>query len=219
MSQYKTCSKCNKSLSLDKFGKDKYKSSGLTTQCKACRNTQKKLARLDPVVRESLRQQSKSYYYANKSRMADNYKKWVAKNPDRRKATTRKSQIKRRDKHASYMREYRKKKPEMRKEWAIKNPEKQAAIYITRRSRKRSLRNWAITTKEIIAIRKLNCIYCGAKEHIQVDHIVPLARGGQHRIGNLAPACRECNLSKKDKFVMEWKIGNKKASNTAQGKR
>jgi 5-methylcytosine-specific restriction endonuclease McrA len=40
-----------------------------------------------------------------------------------------------------------------------------------------------------------NCVYCGGPaEHI--DHVVPLARGGAHAIGNLLPACAECNKSK-----------------------
>jgi ribosomal protein S27E len=37
--KFKYCGGCKLSLSLDKFGKDKYRSSGLTTRCKECKNT------------------------------------------------------------------------------------------------------------------------------------------------------------------------------------
>jgi 5-methylcytosine-specific restriction endonuclease McrA len=44
-------------------------------------------------------------------------------------------------------------------------------------------------------IGAFNCTYCHAPaEH--VDHIVPLARGGAHVLGNLLPACADCNLEK-----------------------
>lgn len=219
MSQYKTCSKCNRSLSFNEFGKDRYKSSGLTSQCKSCRNAHKRLTRLDPAVRENHRQKSKAYYHANKSRMAQNYKKWVVANPQKRKESNRKSQIKRRDKHAAYMRQYRIDKPEMRREWAIKNPEKQRALYSERSSRKRASAIYKVQSAELIALRTMPCIYCGSRREIQIEHIIPLARGGEHKIGNLAPACRACNMSKKDKFVMEWKIANKKTGLTSERKR
>lgn len=34
----------------------------------------------------------------------------------------------------------------------------------------------------------------------QVDHIVPVARGGQHTIDNMQPVCRACNRRKADRM-------------------
>lgn len=34
----------------------------------------------------------------------------------------------------------------------------------------------------------------------------PTGRGGREAIGNLLPACGSCNSSKKNRFVMEWKV-------------
>ncbi len=39
----------------------------------------------------------------------------------------------------------------------------------------------------------------------QVDHVIPLVRGGLHEIGNLVIACPSCNHSKKDKTPAEWR--------------
>lgn len=38
----------------------------------------------------------------------------------------------------------------------------------------------------------------GAKGAWEVDHSVPLSRGGTDRLNNLVPACIECNRSKQD---------------------
>ncbi len=54
------------------------------------------------------------------------------------------------------------------------------------------------------------CAYCGEKSGpLHQEHIVPLARGGDDGIGNLAPACQECNLAKGDRTIMEWRLGKK----------
>ncbi|MCM2279449.1 MAG: HNH endonuclease [Oligoflexia bacterium] len=44
------------------------------------------------------------------------------------------------------------------------------------------------------------CHYCGGKfpaSELTMDHVVPLARGGESTQGNLVPSCRDCNREKK----------------------
>lgn len=44
------------------------------------------------------------------------------------------------------------------------------------------------------------CHYCGKKfraDELTLDHVVPVARGGTSTKGNVVPACRACNQSKK----------------------
>ena len=48
------------------------------------------------------------------------------------------------------------------------------------------------------------CVYCGATEHLTLDHVIPLVRGGPHREDNLAVACMSYNCSKQDKLPIEW---------------
>jgi 5-methylcytosine-specific restriction endonuclease McrA len=49
------------------------------------------------------------------------------------------------------------------------------------------------------------CAYCPAPWK-QLDHVVPVTRGGRHGIGNIVPACVRCNTSKNDRTVMEWRL-------------
>lgn len=47
------------------------------------------------------------------------------------------------------------------------------------------------------------CVYCG-EPATTMDHIIPIIKGGKTVPGNIVPACRSCNSSKKDRDVMEW---------------
>lgn len=50
------------------------------------------------------------------------------------------------------------------------------------------------------------CAYCGLRADVlEKDHIVPLTRGGRHAIGNIAPACKSCNISKYDRLLVDWR--------------
>ncbi|MGQ9498704.1 MAG: HNH endonuclease [Desulfotomaculales bacterium] len=48
------------------------------------------------------------------------------------------------------------------------------------------------------------CVYCGSKEKLTFDHIIPLSRGGPDITSNLVLACRKCNSSKRDKDIFYW---------------
>jgi 5-methylcytosine-specific restriction endonuclease McrA len=58
------------------------------------------------------------------------------------------------------------------------------------------------------------CAYCDAKNTpLEVEHIVPVSKGGSHRVSNLTLACRPCNL-KKGNLPIELFLA--KESNRAQ---
>ena len=45
------------------------------------------------------------------------------------------------------------------------------------------------------------CLCCGTTENIQVDHVVPLSKGGTNTIDNLQPLCKACNRQKMTKTI------------------
>ena len=71
---------------------------------------------------------------------------------------------------------------------------------------KRQLRQRLTTkAKEQIYIRdKFECQYCGSKEELEVDHIIPISKGGTNENDNLITACHRCNTSKSDKDLEEF---------------
>lgn len=48
------------------------------------------------------------------------------------------------------------------------------------------------------------CVYCGSKERLTLDHVIPISKGGETSIKNLVVACQRCNTSKGDKNVLDW---------------
>ena len=114
-----------------------------------------------------------------------------------------------------YQREYdkkwakanRHKKRESFKKWAESNPVKRKLGNMNRRFTIKNDR-YEITPKEMKALRHSACAVCASKEQIEIDHIIPLAKGGRHSIGNLQALCAKCNRSKGAKFLIVFRKEN-----------
>lgn len=55
------------------------------------------------------------------------------------------------------------------------------------------------------------CVYCGATSQeakLEVDHVIPVSKGGTNDIGNLVIACRECNIGKGRNLILETTDGD-----------
>lgn len=48
------------------------------------------------------------------------------------------------------------------------------------------------------------CEYCGIKDKLAIDHIIPLSRSGCHKIDNIAIVCKVCNSRKGTKNKKEY---------------
>ena len=66
-------------------------------------------------------------------------------------------------------------------------------------------KTYLILDKELNRLYRSCCAICSTNNNITIDHIIPVARGGNHSIGNLQPLCKSCNSSKKSRFVSEYK--------------
>ena len=49
-----------------------------------------------------------------------------------------------------------------------------------------------------------SCCYCGSKEYLAADHLIPRKKGGANTGDNLVWACRTCNSSKCATDALEW---------------
>lgn len=59
-----------------------------------------------------------------------------------------------------------------------------------------SLEQWS----EILAKNNHQCVKCKTDKRIEMDHIIPLSKGGAHSVENIQPLCRSCNASKGNKI-------------------
>jgi 5-methylcytosine-specific restriction endonuclease McrA len=84
-----------------------------------------------------------------------------------------------------------------------------------RKVRKKTNGLYLVTLKEQRRLYSKPCFYCGSFESIQLDHVVPVSRGGNHSIGNLVPACASCNNQKNKWFITEWRALQKKWGQSA----
>jgi 5-methylcytosine-specific restriction endonuclease McrA len=52
------------------------------------------------------------------------------------------------------------------------------------------------------------CAYClRPSNRLEVDHVIPLSRGGSCDVNNLVAACARCNRRKSAKTALEWVFG------------
>lgn len=94
---------------------------------------------------------------------------------------------------------------------AVDNAEQRALAKANwRHSRRSQFTGMAVTVEEwaeLVEEWDGRCAYCGVTPMVLTqDHAVPIARGGEHSIDNIVPACQPCNSSKGDRMYYEWKL-------------
>lgn len=60
-----------------------------------------------------------------------------------------------------------------------------------------------INRKRIYKRDDNQCVYCGSKKHLTIDHVIPKSRGGDNTWKNLVTCCLSCNLKKGNKTPEE----------------
>ena len=80
--------------------------------------------------------------------------------------------------------------------WARQNSKRRANLVI-----------FEVSEKDTKRIKSSPCFLCGSTEGIELDHVIPVSRGGRHSVGNLQPLCQKCNRRKCARFMIEVKAG------------
>lgn len=137
---------------------------------------------------------NKAYREANAEKIAATKKKWEQANPEKGRAA-----------QAKYYQKNPKRRAVIQRRWNDANRDKVNATASRRRTRKAGNGVYLILDKEIRRLYASPCVACGATENIQLDHIIPVIKGGTTSIGNSQPLCKSCNSSKCDKLMIEWR--------------
>jgi len=152
--------------------------------------------------RESLIKRGKEWREKNKeykNRKDREYQRRITKDPilrEKRLAYQKKNREENKDKIKSYNQKY--------------NNSEKGKIKYTRhnhlRLSKKFGNEFSLSAEEIKKIHKRDkiCVYCGFNKFQELDHIIPISKGGKSNYNNFVIACRSCNSSKANKDVFIW---------------
>lgn len=216
---YKRCTKCTqeKPATTEFFHRQTAAQSGLNPWCKDCvrrqhkvdeeRIKQRYLMNREKIQirqrlyyrqnRERYRAQHRLYYEKNKDRIYKYILGWRNENPEKVKEYARRTQKRCRERKRAYL-----------QRWRQSNPERARAQTRKRRAIARQAAGNHDAHDVIVQYgrQRGRCYYCNCKvgKKYDVDHVVPLSRGGSNGPENIVIACPSCNRSKSDKLPHEW---------------
>lgn len=185
----KVCTLCGESKDSSFFYKHKTNKSGLSSWCRPCTNA--KVMQYNSCPEKKARK--KEYDKKRMDEMSDE---------DRKKIRERVI--------ANYHANKPKKLAKIN-EWVKRNPEARRAIANNYKHRRRAQESGGVSTARLRAwtdAQTKRCVWCSTdcQEAFHVDHVVPLSKGGEHELTNLAIACPTCNLRKSAKMPLEWAL-------------
>ena len=107
---------------------------------------------------------------------------------------------------------YRKKQLVWNNKWRFREENRSKVLDIRKKSQKKiyeGLKKAGFVTGEIrnavLARDKYTCLCCEGIEQLTIDHIKPIALGGETVMDNLQTLCRSCN-AKKQQDVLDFRI-------------
>ena len=222
MDNYKLCTRCNQSLSIDLFHKMTSAKTGYASACKLCIKQSSKDYR--QTNSDKLKIINANYYQKNKLVILEKQRLYIASTQEARKLYRVTWRERNRIAIRNYANNYSKNNPEKlltyrsnksleqkekdkiaKRRWAKNNQKLVNEKTLRYRAKKSNNGVYKIAISKILKLYQSPCFYCGTKSQIELDHVIPIARGGQHSIGNLVAACRACNGSKGSKTIMEWR--------------
>lgn len=173
---------------------DRSVATGLCTECPRDRNSTRKhdreaKAAYDAIYRQQNGGRKKAtnaaWYLKNRERIAAAAAARYQKNKEHMAAAS-----------AAWYQQNRERKAKTRDAWKAANPDAVRAHKDKRRAAEGEYT--AADVRRILKAQKGKCAYCrvAVGESYQVDHIVPLAKGGTNWPRNLQVLCGPCNMSK-----------------------
>jgi len=217
------CSKCNRVLpaTTEYFYRDRTASNGLSCICAKCSNKAAKQWHADNLehAHEYRKRRAKEHPEAlllhrvlRAEKIAETKRNWRRNNPDKVKKHKSDSQKRNRDAANRRSKRWRKAHPEKaREETRIQGHRRSHASGVfTKADIERQLR--AQTDKKGIP----HCWWCGkvlkptvkwgdrTRIGYDIDHVIPISRGGTNDPSNLVLSCPHCNDRKGAKLPSEW---------------
>jgi 5-methylcytosine-specific restriction endonuclease McrA len=178
----KICTGCKLYLPVSNFYVNNNLKSGLASCCKSCQKMRTDVYRANNVdkIRVQSRIRNQRYLANNLEKERERKRLYRLNNPEKNAAKNKK--------------------------WFQDNPEKVSEYNHARRARLYETGKFVIRYSFLKKLYLSPCVVCSSDKNIELDHVVPVSRGGSHSEGNLQPLCRPCNRRKSNKTMMEWRI-------------
>lgn len=152
----------------------------------------------DANFRRAAKARASEWYRANSDRAKSTKAEWYSKNRESAKAACRARWAKYRSDPVWVEKERSRKRQEMRD-----HPERAVASDNARRARMKNAEGkvTAADINRILKSQSSKCVYCKAslKDGYEVDHIIPISKGGSNWPTNIQCLCRNCNRTKSAK--------------------
>jgi 5-methylcytosine-specific restriction endonuclease McrA len=136
---------------------------------------------------ERQRAYAREWLKRNPEKAREAVRRWNKAHPDRRRAAKRLYYARHREQHKLVMAAYHRNHPEVLR-----------AKSNAYRARARAAEGQFTSAEWRALVERYDgrCAYRGEVGALEVDHRIPLSRGGRNSIDNVLPACRTCNAEK-----------------------
>lgn len=173
----------------------------------------KRVSRWADANKEVLRNAQRRWREANREKERERSRSWNAANRASRNAKARERYAANREKEHERQGRYREANRETTRKasrrWN-KTPAGKASKAVVRYQRRDAAQELVpgVTRPQIERLMALadHCHYCGRKFSARLtktlEHVIPLAKGGEHKLSNLTIACRSCNSAKGARLTM-----------------
>ena len=177
--------------------------------------------------KETEKERLRIYYLNNKDKVKQRSKLWAKNNPERRKEIANKSaklnykgnSEEARVRALKWQRDNPEKVYEKNKEWRINNPEKMSLArkrwrdknkdkcHEYKQCRRARENNAFVESVNRIEVYNKHHGICGicklpvSIEKFDMDHIIPISKGGKHKYSNCQPSHPRCNNQKGNKII------------------
>lgn len=141
---------------------------------------------------------ARRYVERNREKHAEATRAWREANPEKVRAMERKYREANPTASARAQRRWREANPDWNRRWKKANASAVRRYANTRRAREAEVFIEEVNPDVVYEMHGGRCGICGEfiAEDFHVDHVVPIARGGQHGYVNVQPAHPFCNQSK-----------------------
>lgn len=187
---YKECNMCNEVIEFntENFYKEKRNKYGLKAICKKCFNVEN-----SKIV--------KNYSEDQKKRRSEAVKKRIQNKKDQYSKMWKLYKERNCEKIAAQKKEYNGREcvKERRRQLGTNQKNKEIA--------RKSSKEYSYTKKDFLDACKYfdnSCAYCGKKNKLQMEHIIPFSKNGTSKKNNIIPSCINCNCQKHKQDFEDW---------------